>query len=87
MMTLNMFFAPFESSEVVIVNMFLADLTLMCIYQNQCQYLSPQKTSFYCGFINQEFGLVCIAKTIKSDSKSFVNNFRINIKYCLRIKV
>ena len=37
--------------------MFLQDLTLMCIYQNQCQYLFPQKTSFYYGFINHELGL------------------------------
>ena len=50
-------FTPFESSEVVKVNIFLQDLTLMCIDQNQCQYLFPQKTSFYCGFVNHDFGL------------------------------
>ena len=55
-MTLNMFFTTYECSEVATVNMFLQDLTLMCIYQNS-QYLLPQKKSYYCGFINHEFGL------------------------------
>ena len=58
-----MFFTPYENSKVVIFDMLLQDLALLCIYQYQYQYLFPQETSFYCGFINDfgpiniEFGL------------------------------
>ena len=50
-----MFSTPFENSEVVIVDMFLQDLTRLCIYLYQYQYLFPQKILFYCGYIYNEF--------------------------------
>ena len=51
LMTLSMFFTPFKNSEVIRVDMFLQDLTLLCIFQYRYQYLFSQKTSLYCGFI------------------------------------
>ena len=53
-----MFFTPFENSGAVKVYTVLQDLTLLCLYQCQDQYLLPQKTSFYCGLINNKFGFI-----------------------------
>ena len=41
---LNKFFTPFEKREVVIVELYLQDLTFLCVYQYQYHYLFPQIT-------------------------------------------
>ena len=60
LITLDMFSTPFENNEVVLVYMFFQDLTRLCIYLYQYQYLIPQKMSFYSGYINNEVVFIII---------------------------
>ena len=80
-----MFFTPFVNSEVIVVTMFLLDLTLLfIIYRVSVSIFASTETSFYCDFIYKECGFInnkFRSQKDNCDSKSFVNIqvFRINI--------